>query len=404
MITKYDVMVDVLKRNGGFMEYNEAVEECRKELIARNLERLINKYFETDFKWFARNKSKAEFVVIEHGKQEYLALKDVVFMKQKYITPFIKKKPAKNSTESSETTKIDGTEVEIIKPKAEDFIPKNVPKYVPVNGEFDILMAHLESGIPVVFIGPKGTGKTLSIASFAYEHQVPLIQFDCSEDTRRQDLVGRFTIVDGEVKFILGVLPMAIEIANEYGVAILSLEELNALSPQMQKVLNQILDWRRHVYVPEIQKVYRLRDGARLLITGTMNPSTYGGVFELNEDLRSRFVEYHVNYPDKIHEKRILRELGIEIEPEEVLEGLLLLAKETRKGWQSGELNYALSTRDLVLLGELYNTYKKRMDTEDALKLVLNTIVNKYDDEGERETLRQRIESIFGIDMSVVIV
>jgi len=404
MITKYDVMVDVLKRNGGFMKYEDAVEECRKELIIRDLERLINKYFETDFKWYARNKEESQFILVEHGKQEYLALKDVVFMKQTQLVPFVKKKPVENSTENSETTKIDGTEVEIIKPKAEDFIPKNVPKYVPVNGEFDILMAHLESGIPVVFIGPKGTGKTLSIASFAYEHQVPLIQFDCSEDTRRQDLVGRFTLVDGEVKFILGVLPTAIEIANEYGIAILSLEELNALTPQMQKTLNQLLDWRRHIYVPEIQKVYKLRDGAKLLITATMNPSTYGGVYELNEDLRSRFVEYYINYPDKLTEKRILQELGIDVEPEEVLEGLLLLAKETRKGWQSGEFSYALSPRDLVLFGQLYNTYKKRMDTEDALKLVLNTIVNKYDDEGEKETLRQRITSIFGIDISVVIV
>jgi len=290
--------------------------------------------------------------------------------------------------------------VEILPVRAEDYLPKRVPNYVPTDEELEIYQAHLESGIPVLVRGPKGTGKTLSIAYFAWKNKIPIIQFDCSENTKRFDLIGRFILRGEEVKYLLGAMPTAIEVANQYGSAILVLEELNALSPQMQKVLNQLLDWRRHVYIPEIGITYELRDKVKLLIAATMNPTMYGGVFELNEDLKSRFVELFLGYPQEEKEVEIVR---ANIEDDNMDKGLygrlVLLAKETRAGVNEGELSYALSPRDLVLVAQAFKTYKGVFGSEEeALKQALKVaVLNRYEDKAERETAKARIQSIFGL-------
>jgi len=288
--------------------------------------------------------------------------------------------------------------IKILPVKAEDYLPKSVPEYVPRDYEEQLFKAHMESGIPLLLVGPKGVGKTLSIAAFAAKHNIPIIQFDCSENTKRQDLVGRFLLVGDEVVYELGVMPVAITVANQYGKAILVFEELNALTPQMQKVLNQLLDWRRHVYIPEIGKIYRLENGCKLLIVGTMNPSYYGGVHELNEDLRSRFAEVYIDYPLEDEESRILEKIS---DLDQDLRKLLItLAIETRNGYAAGDLSYALSTRDLAIFAQVYNSYRSVLDDMNALKMALrNTVVNRYEDKNEKKTIAQRIYSIFGVEV-----
>ncbi|MEM2498282.1 MAG: MoxR family ATPase [Candidatus Nezhaarchaeales archaeon] len=131
--------------------------------------------------------------------------------------------------------------VTILPVRASDYYVSGVPNaYIPQREELRIIQAHLANGIPLLFVGPKGTGKTLAFAYFAFVTRTPIIQFDCSEGTKRLDLIGRFILQGDQVKYVLGALPTAISIANEVGKAILVLEEINALTPQMQKVLNQI--------------------------------------------------------------------------------------------------------------------------------------------------------------------
>jgi len=297
-------------------------------------------------------------------------------------------------------TKIDSANgIDIIPVRANDYIPQFTPQYVSRDEELKLLDAHMESGIPLLFVGPKGIGKTLCVAHYASQNSIPIIQFDCSENTKRFDLIGRFVLIGDEVKYQLGVLPTAISIANNTKKAILVLEELNALSPQMQKVLNQLLDWRKHVYVPELGKTYSLSDDCKLLIVGTMNPSYYGGVYELNEDLRSRFAERYFGYPSDTHEKKVLSKLTVL--DKEIRDMLVTLATETRKGVESGDLSYALSTRDLTMFADVLSAYINTLDDiEKALQWALyNIVVNRYDDARERDTIKQRIMSIFGVEV-----
>lgn len=215
--------------------------------------------------------------------------------------------------------------------------------------------------VNILLTGPKGTGKSLFLASFARENQIPYLALDCSEETKERHLRGGFVVKSGTTPFVLGALANALVVANETGAAMLVLEEINALSPQRQKELNAITDFRKKVEIPELSWRIELAPGAKLFIAGTMNPSVYGGTYELNEDLKSRFFEIDVPYPPAAEEKKILREIASTAIPDELLDKLVQIAQETRQEASQ----YALSTRDLVELVKA----AARVGWEDALFL-----------------------------------
>jgi nitric oxide reductase NorQ protein len=272
---------------------------------------------------------------------------------------------------------------------SEAFAPNKDLVYVDTN-ELHDLYGKLAFRSNLVLVGPKGIGKSLSLASFAGKEDCPILTFDCSEDVRRSHLLGMFVLRGNETPFVLGPLSTAFEVANEVGQAILVLEEINALSPQMQKVLNSSLDFRRRIEVPEAGAVFQLNPGAKLWITGTMNTAVYGGVYELNEDLKSRVRLVPMDYPEVAQEQTILAEVlkaqGLTVDPR-VVNHVLTLAHETRQK----AMDYALSTRDVVQV------------LEDSVYVGLNKalwlVSGKFEGE-DRSTIAERVQSIFGIDIA----
>lgn len=242
----------------------------------------------------------------------------------------------------------------------------------------------------LILVGPKGIGKSLSIAAFAHKEKVPVVTFDCSEDVRRSHLLGMYVLRGDQTPFVLGPLTTAFEIANEVGAAILILEEINALTPQMQKVLNSVLDFRQKIEVPECKRVFKLNPGAKLWITGTMNTSAYGGVYEMNEDLKSRVRLVPLDYPTPAEESKVIEEIiktsGFKLD-KKLVQGILTLAHETRQK----AMDYALSTRDIVQIIE--------DTTLVGLEKSLWLASGKFDGE-DRATIKERIESIFGVSIA----
>lgn len=214
----------------------------------------------------------------------------------------------------------------------------------------------------ILLTGHKGTGKSLLFAFLAQQLRIPYLALDCSEETRERHIRGGFVARQGSTPFILGTVANAIHIANMTGACILVLEEINALSPQRQKELNSLTDFRRKVEVPELSHRFELAPHAKLLVAGTMNPSVYGGTYELNDDLKSRFVELEVPYPPPGAERRILTEMVPEAELyPQVIDMLIKIAKESRQE----ATGYALSPRDLVQILKLV----PRIGFEEALFL-----------------------------------
>jgi len=269
------------------------------------------------------------------------------------------------------------------------FSPRTDLTYVDTNGLLG-LYDKLAFKSNLVLVGPKGIGKSLSLSAFAAKTDTKILTFDCSEDVRRSHLLGMFVLRGAETPFVLGPLATAFEVANECGSAILVLEEINALSPQMQKVLNSSLDFRKRIEVPEAGAVFQLNPGSKLWICGSMNTAVYGGVYELNEDLKSRVRLVPMDYPEVAQEQKILAEVlraqGLQVD-QRIVNHVLTLAHETRQK----AMDYALSTRDVVQVLE---------DTSYVgLEKALWLVTGKFEGE-DRATMAERIQSIFGVSVA----
>jgi len=285
--------------------------------------------------------------------------------------------------------------LEYIEVNPEEHYIRHTPQYVPTRNEYAIYDGMLTSKKPLLIKGPKGIGKTLSIASWAANRpRIPFIQYDCSEGTKESNLIGRSIIHrNGTTPFKLGVIPTAIELANIAGLAVLCLEEVSSLPPAMQKLLNPLLDWRCGLYVDALNKSFHLNSNSTLLVFATSNPSSNGGVFELNADLKSRFAIWNWDYPSMDDEKNLLNLSGI---PESFANGLLRLATETRALEKKGSLDYGISTRDLADAFDLYRSYNGRVGVNTPQLVIELKILGNYDAEDQLDTLKSRIESIFG--------
>lgn len=288
-------------------------------------------------------------------------------------------------------------EIEVRYMVAASLVNQKPLQYVDVFGLVDLsnrLYRNPQTGLienppNLLLTGPAGVGKTLVGRVIGSLLKCPILSLDCTEDSRARDLKGGFVAKDGSTPFVLGTVANAIHTANEVGLALLLLEEVNALTNQMQKFLNPVLDFRRTVEIPELSTRFALREGATLLVIATSNPTSLGGTYEMNEDLKSRFTELEVPYPSPVAEKRILREMapkGVSYDPT-TFDILVNIARETRQGATS----YAISTRDLVQAVELL----PRTDWETALFLMGQKFQG-----ADRQLFLDRVRDITGLTVS----
>lgn len=288
------------------------------------------------------------------------------------------------------------SDIRILPISPETFMRNGIPEYKKRGSEFEVLHIHMEIGKPTLFIGPSGIGKTLGVDKFAETEKIPLIRYDCSENTKRSDLIGRFLLIGEETVFQLGILPTAIHVANITKKAILCFEEINALTGAMQKILNQLLDYRRMVFVDGLGTIYELLPESRLLICASMNPTggIYGGTNPLNEDLLARFAVMRWDYPKEDEEKKQLNTKDI---PTEVVTGLMQLSMESRAALKNGTLERAISPRDNGAFFDLYRAYSKSKELDPFVEAMNRMILDKYESPEGVTLLKKKVESIFGI-------
>lgn len=276
------------------------------------------------------------------------------------------------------------------------------PGYVDAVGLLGAL--DLLEGRPLIIFGPKGVGKTMGVYAWAAQHNYLVIEFGCTEGTREKHLYGALGMEGDHIYFTLGCLTSAIDVANEImdstdpdkpaGVVLL-LNEINGLTPQLQKGLNSFADWQRQVSIPSLGRVFKTAKKAKLWTIGTMNPAAHGGTYALNEDLQSRFRQLWVGYPELdlvkgISPERVIAMTVLPGIDEKWVDTMLSVAQETR----SGDMAYQLSTRDLVQALE----DAQAMGLDKALKL----LSYRYDEGTERDTFHARVQAKAGVDIAAV--
>ena len=260
--------------------------------------------------------------------------------------------------------------------------------YLDWNNAIEILEKAHKTGLFVLIIGPKGTGKTTLVRKFAFEMKKDLDSVNFSLRTRESHLVGSRTLDKGEISFVEGVLVKSMRSGT-----ILYLDELNAAEADVLLRLDEALDDRRQLVLKEAEgQIIKAADD--WFVIATINPLSHVGTKELPPQLLSRFpVRMRLEYPPEEVELDIVRR-HVTIDESKVkdVKRAIQLAKNLREAAAVEELYYSPSLRETIAFAKMLNTGLSGRRVAEVV------YANAYDQWGqiEYQKVMDMITSIFG--------
>lgn len=265
--------------------------------------------------------------------------------------------------------------------------------YVDFDGVKERLEAHFKTGEPLLIEGETGTGKTQCIMEFAYENQIPMVQLMCSEGTKLNDLKGHPELDGDYTPYVLGALSRAIQIAIKTKKCILYIDEIGLLNPQMQGVLNELLDDRKSVTLERLGVTLVVPTDAKFMIVATTNPSTYGGRNSMNKDLNSRFCTKVLSKATKERYMTIANSSKWNCD-DDVKQGIESMIDSLNDLAIGNEVEYLFSPRDLNHIWEQVTSETTDRITIESkpFKLFCEYVIAKY--RAESEPSRRAVEKV----------
>jgi nitric oxide reductase NorQ protein len=245
--------------------------------------------------------------------------------------------------------------------------------YLDWNNAIEILNKAHETGLFVLIIGPKGTGKTTLVRKFASKMKKELYSVNFSLRTRESHLIGSVkSMRDG---------------------SLLYLDELNAAEPDVLLRLDEALDDRRQLVLKEAEGQI-INASNSWFVIATINPLSHVGTKELPPQLLSRFpVRVRLDYPPEDVELEIIKQhAAIDNSKTNDIKDAIKLARSLREAAAVEELYYSPSLRETIAFAKLLN---KDLAPKEVAEIVF---ANAYDQWGEVEyrKVMDMITSIFG--------
>lgn len=259
-------------------------------------------------------------------------------------------------------------------------------KYVDWNNSFEKLDIAYKSGLFVLVIGPKGTGKTTLVQEFAQRKSVNLESINFSLRTRESHLVGTKTLEDGTVGFDEGILVKSMRNGN-----MLYLDEINSAEADVLLRLDEALDDRRQIVLKEATgEVVKAKKS--WFVIATINPLTHVGTKELPPQILSRFpVRIRLEYPPEDIELKIVNKYCSGSHTEQVRQGIKL-ANTLRQAAAVEELYYSPSLRETIAYAVLLDS---GVVAKEAVKVVFGNVYSQWGNV-EYQKVSDIITSMFG--------
>ena len=257
--------------------------------------------------------------------------------------------------------------------------------YLDWNNSAQILEKAYETGLFVLIIGPKGTGKTSLVRDFAKKKGINLESINFSLRTRESHLIGTKTLNDGTVSFDEGLLIKSMREGD-----MLYLDEINSAEADVLLRLDEALDDRRQIALKESTgEVVKAKEN--WFVVATINPLTHSGTKELPPQLLSRFpVRIRLEYPPENIELEIVKK-HVSGHEAEIIQAIKL-ANTLRQAASVEELFYSPSLRETIAFGKLL---EKGMSPKEAANFVFGNVYTQWGNI-EYQKVSDIITSMFG--------
>ncbi len=258
--------------------------------------------------------------------------------------------------------------------------------YLDWNNSIQTINKACDSGLFVIIIGPKGTGKTSLVRDFARIKGQKLESVNFSLRTRESHLVGTKTLDDGTVSFNEGILTKSMREGS-----MLYLDEINSAEADVLLRLDEALDDRRQISLKESTgEVVKAKEN--WFVIATINPLTHSGTKELPPQILSRFpVRISLEYPPEDIELTIVKKYVSGNHESELVQGIKL-ANILRQAAAVEELFYSPSLRETIAFGKLLD---KETSAKEAATIVFGNVYTQWGNI-EHQKVSDIITSMFG--------
>ena len=255
--------------------------------------------------------------------------------------------------------------------EAVSFVPSPDPNYIKA-GYFAEIVKIMLAGmfIPTFVTGLSGMGKTKEVFEAAAKSKRELIRVNITIETDEDDLLGHYTLKDGETVWEDGPVIVAMERG-----AILLLDEIDLASNKIM-CLQPVLEGGA-IFLKKINRLVNPAPGFNIIATANTkgkgsDDGRFIGTNILNEAFLDRFpITFEQNYPNASTEKKIVAKIlsNYEVKDDEFVDHLVQWTDVIRRTFDDGGIDEIISTRRLVNIVNAYMVFRSK---EKAIEYSIN--------------------------------
>lgn len=257
-----------------------------------------------------------------------------------------------------------------------------------------LALKRVEIGAKSMLIeGKSGTGKTTFFRYVGAKLNRPVISMNASNGMTEEDILGKYTVIDGKPTFVEGPLLMAMRTGS-----IFVIEEINGAKPSVMLLMNSLLDDVEQVQHPA-NKDEMIKPAAGFLFGGTLN-NGYAGTRKMNKAFVNRFsIAFQMNDMTEHALKDIIKSKINDVTENELNVGWYVF-KSLDNVIQREEYNAVVSVRqilELIKTKRLDDEHKngtKKLSWRAAIDIAVRSQVTGFDSDMDSE-LDRLTEAIF---------